>query len=91
MPIVTKQIDEKTFVQATLSTIGNRLTEVVLPIPKNEYMRKEIAIKMEESIKSRADSKSKINNLFNDSRLINIPNDNAIEQMPFDEIGLPNT
>ena len=30
--IVRKQVDAKTFVQATISTIGNRLSEVVLPI-----------------------------------------------------------
>ena len=30
--IVRKQIDSKTFVQSTISTIGNRLGEVVLPI-----------------------------------------------------------
>lgn len=38
--IVRKQIDSKTFVQSTISTIGNRLGEVVLPISSD---RKEIA------------------------------------------------
>ena len=38
--IVRKQIDSKTFVQSTISTIGNRLGEVVLPINTDD---KEIA------------------------------------------------
>lgn len=39
--IVRVQIDEKTFVQATLSTIGNRLNEIYLPIPKSEAKKEE--------------------------------------------------
>ena len=38
--VVRRQIDSKSFVQATISTIGNRLNEVVLPISKD---RDEIA------------------------------------------------
>lgn len=33
--VVRKQIDAKTFVQATISTIGNRFNEVALPISKD--------------------------------------------------------
>jgi len=40
--IVKTQIDERTFVQATLSTIGNRLSEVCLPIPKSEQTKTKI-------------------------------------------------
>lgn len=41
--IVKKQIDAKTFVQATISTIGNRLREVVLPIAKSKSEQDAIA------------------------------------------------
>jgi len=34
--IVQKQIEIKTFVQATLSTLGNRINELILPIHNNE-------------------------------------------------------
>ena len=34
--IVKKQVLSKTFVQATISTIGNRIKEIVLPITKNK-------------------------------------------------------
>jgi type I restriction enzyme M protein len=34
--IVKKQVDSKTFVQATISTIGNRLRDIVIPISNNQ-------------------------------------------------------
>jgi type I restriction enzyme M protein len=36
LPIVKKQIRTKTFIQGTISTIGNRIMEIVLPIKKEE-------------------------------------------------------
>jgi len=36
LPIVKKQIKNKTFVQGTISTIGDRIMEIVLPIKKDE-------------------------------------------------------
>ncbi len=41
LPIVQEQVGDKTFVQATLSTIGDRLGEVYLPVPKDVKRRKE--------------------------------------------------
>ncbi len=41
--VVRRQIDSKTFVQATISTVGNRLNEVVLPIYKDVGEVKKIA------------------------------------------------
>lgn len=41
--IVRKQIDSKTFVQATISTIGNRIEELVLPINKDINQRVNIS------------------------------------------------
>jgi Type I restriction modification DNA specificity domain. len=34
--IVQQQIEAKTFVQATISTLGNRIYEIILPIPKDK-------------------------------------------------------
>lgn len=65
VPIVRKQIDEKTFVQATLSTIGDRLNEVILPIPKNKEMKEEIFNEIKERIIARAKARFEIKNLFN--------------------------
>ncbi len=63
-PIVRKQIDEKTFVQATLSTIGDRLNEIVLPIPKDKKVRDEIASQMKEKILQRAKLRHEIREIF---------------------------
>lgn len=48
--IVRKQIDSKTFVQATISTLGNRLEEVVLPIHKENKCIEEISHRIRELI-----------------------------------------
>jgi len=36
LPIVKKQIRNRTFIQGTISTVGNRIKEIVLPIKKKE-------------------------------------------------------
>jgi type I restriction enzyme M protein len=51
--IVKKQVEEKTFVQATISTLGNRLSEIILPIPKNVKEKKQISSEMEEIIEGK--------------------------------------
>lgn len=48
--IVRKQIEAKTFVQATISTVGNRLSEVVLPVPCSEEKSQKWASEMKEII-----------------------------------------
>ncbi len=62
--IVRKQIDERTFVQATLSTIGDRLVEVILPILKDEVRKRKITEQMRNFILQRATSRNEINKLF---------------------------
>ncbi len=64
VPIVRKQIDERTFVQATLSTIGDRLNDVILPIPKDKTLRQKIAKDMKDRILIRAKLKQEINKVF---------------------------
>jgi type I restriction enzyme M protein len=48
--IVQKQIKMKTFVQATLSTLGNRFLELVLPIHNDSSIRIEISSTIKEII-----------------------------------------
>lgn len=64
VPIVRKQIDEKTFVQATLSTIGDRLNDVILPIPQDRKLKEKIAKEMREKIFTRIKLKHEINKVF---------------------------
>lgn len=65
--IVRKQIDSKTFVQATISTIGNRLREIVLPISKDENEIKEIVKEVKDIIGEKADLRKKIINIVEKS------------------------
>ncbi|MBQ3623781.1 MAG: N-6 DNA methylase [Bacteroidaceae bacterium] len=42
LEIVQKQIESKSFRQGTISTLGNRLMEVIVPIPKDNNIKNEI-------------------------------------------------
>jgi len=64
-PIVQKQIKEKTFVQATISTVGNRLKEIILPIPTNEEEKEKFIKNIEEIIKLKIKVKEKMDKLLN--------------------------
>lgn len=44
--MVARQVQAKTFVQATISTLGNRLLEIVLPVPKSADRRKQLSGKV---------------------------------------------
>jgi len=65
--IVQKQIKQKTFVQATLSTLGNRINDLILPIhtDKNEIER--ISTEIKEIFNIKIEIRKKINAiLFNE-------------------------
>lgn len=53
--IVRKQIESKTFIQATISTIGNRLKEVMLPIPMDINEQKKMSLKIKDIIQKKTD------------------------------------
>jgi type I restriction enzyme M protein len=53
--IIKRQIEAKTFVQATLSTLGNRLSELVLPIHKDKKEIERIENEVKEIIKQKTD------------------------------------
>ncbi|HRR39501.1 MAG TPA: N-6 DNA methylase [Candidatus Paceibacterota bacterium] len=65
--IVRKQIDSKTFVQATISTIGNRLREVILPISKDQKEIKKIIKEIKDIIEKKADLREKIVKIVDNS------------------------
>ena len=52
LDIVREQVADKTFVQATLSTIGDRLGEVALPFPRDAVRRRELTSLMAKVIDS---------------------------------------
>ncbi len=51
---VQKQIEVKTFVQATLSTLGNRITEIYLPIHKDKSQIEKISKEIKKIIVTKA-------------------------------------
>ena len=63
LDIVQKQIQAITFVQGTIATIGNRIIEVVLPVPADFSKRKEISEIIKQIIDSKTEIRIKIKNL----------------------------
>ena len=63
LSIVQKQIRAITFVQGTISTIGNRIMDVKLPIPSNLDKRKKISEHIKEIIDKKTEIRKKILNL----------------------------
>ncbi|MGI8744738.1 MAG: N-6 DNA methylase [Bryobacteraceae bacterium] len=53
-PIVKAQIRSKQFTQDIIDTLGNRVLELVLPIPRNSILKRELAGKAKEILEARA-------------------------------------
>jgi len=60
LDIVQKQIQAITFVQGTIATIGNRIMEVILPIPTDYNKRKEISNYIKKIIENKTAIRKKI-------------------------------
>jgi type I restriction enzyme M protein len=69
-PLVKEQIQHKTFIQSTIATLGNRLREIILPIPLNQNRKKEISEKMRNLVLTRGDSYNQMTELFGQDYLI---------------------
>jgi len=65
--IVREQIDSEIFVQATISTLGNRLNEIILPILSNKNEIKNISSKVEKIFKEKTLLKEKSKKLIEES------------------------
>ncbi len=63
LDIVLKQIQAITFIQGTIATIGNRITEVTLPIPSDINKIKEISNYIKEIIKNKVYTRKRIASL----------------------------
>ncbi|MDR1497293.1 MAG: N-6 DNA methylase [Puniceicoccales bacterium] len=66
--IVQAQVEMKTFIQATLSTLGNRILEIELPFHKDPKMRGRIGTEVREIIEAKANLRSRIRNITNEQR-----------------------
>jgi type I restriction enzyme M protein len=65
--IVRRQIDSKTFVQATLSTLGDRLSEIALPISTDKKLINKITKEMKSIIEQKTILRQKTINLIENS------------------------
>ena len=67
LEVVQKQIEAKSFRQGTISTLGNRLMEVKIPIPTDEYLTKDLSEKVKTIIleKQKAKQLAQSYELFN--------------------------
>jgi type I restriction enzyme M protein len=65
--IVQRQIRSKTFVQATISTVGSRLYETVLPIPEDRQFVERIIEEVSRIIELKTAARRKINEILHDS------------------------
>ena len=63
LDIVQKQIRAITFVQGTIATIGNRIMDIILPIPSDLSKRKEISKYIKEIIDGKIEIRKKISKL----------------------------
>ncbi len=59
MEIVQRQIESKSFRQGTISTMGNRLMEVKIPIPTDESLKKKVIDDMRIIIENKNEAKKK--------------------------------
>jgi type I restriction enzyme M protein len=65
--IVRKQIDSKTFVQATISTIGNRLSEIILPISNDQNEIQKITNETRDIINEKAELRKRTVKIVDES------------------------
>ncbi|MHA1703621.1 MAG: hypothetical protein ACTSWK_15300, partial [Promethearchaeota archaeon] len=63
LEIVQKQIQAITFIQGTIASIGNRIMEVILPLPSDHKRRKQISDYINEIIDSKTKNRKKIRKL----------------------------
>ncbi len=63
LDIVQKQIQAITFIQGTIATIGNRIMDIILPMPKAHMKRKEISDYIKEIINKKIEIRKKLYNL----------------------------
>ncbi|MFV2304585.1 restriction endonuclease subunit S [Escherichia coli] len=63
--IVKRQIRTKQFTRDVIDTIGKRIEEVILPIPKSNELRKKISDSIEHIVKERIDARMEMSKMSN--------------------------
>ena len=63
--IVQTQIRSKTFIQATISTLGNRIEEIILPIPIDAKQKRILSQEIQQIITTKMKLKKRIQDSSN--------------------------
>ncbi len=63
LDIVQRQIQAITFVQGTIATIGNRVMDIIIPLPAQKEKRKEISNSVKEIIDNKVEIRKKMKDL----------------------------
>ena len=79
-PIVLEQIKSKQFTADIIDTLGNRINEIILPIPKNLKVRNEIIRRTKKVIYTRSKFKKKIECLVNKLEKAELLDDSSISK-----------
>jgi len=67
LDVVQKQIQAITFIQGTIATIGNRILDVILPIPPNQIKKSEISNYIKKIIENKTQTRKLIQNISLDT------------------------
>lgn len=67
--VTRQQIDDKTFMQATLPSLGDRLIEILIPIPKDSAEKEKISNEIKEIISKKRDLKERIISFYKDETI----------------------
>jgi type I restriction enzyme M protein len=65
--VVRRQVEAKTFVQATISTLGSRLNEIVLPVHTNSETRRRISREIRDIIEAKKELRARATRIVEDS------------------------
>jgi type I restriction enzyme M protein len=65
-PIVKRQVRAKQFTQDIIDTLGNRILEIVLPIPKDKEKQREVAKATRETVEARVTLRDKAKSIVLD-------------------------
>lgn len=81
-PLVQDQIRSKTFTQATISTLGNRLNEVLLPVPVDGEESHRIEMVVRRIVDGRAELRSLMTTLYpntNSARMVEVDSTRTLD------------
>lgn len=72
LEVVQKQIESKSFRQGTISTLGSRLREIILPIPTEKVIIDDIISSVKTVVRERTEARKKVQSITINNKVENI-------------------